>query len=292
MWKCSQCETLNGDDSPICIICGMSREEVLAEQKQLELERALAASIPAKKPEVTLNWPKEEDTPAPEESAKRPRWKDLRDSMDEQTRERWQVAGRVLAFVALLVQLTLHVTHEDPMLTILFYHWSYGDPAFPSILYALAAPATALLIPFLLGRKKRTDALLAALAFTFIYVVAAISLENKFPHSGLLSQFPSLLMAIVLLICAVQGEIRDWVVPTMWVVTIVSAIAFLFFTFRTTAGSLSLQAWQDDWCNVFLIDDGWRCRSLRRLALFNFYPIHRVGLALAVTLLFRANREK
>ena len=112
MWKCSQCETLNGDDSPICIICGMSREEVLAEQKQLELERALAASIPAKKPEVTLNWPKEEDTSAPEEPAKRPRWKDLRDSMDEQTRDRWLLAGRVLAFAALLVLFSLHLLNE------------------------------------------------------------------------------------------------------------------------------------------------------------------------------------
>lgn len=292
MWKCSQCETLNGDDSPICIICGMSREEVLAEQKRLELERALAASIPAKKPEVTLNWPKEEDTPAPEEPAKRPRWKDLRDSMDEQTRERWLLAGRVLAFAALLVQLTLHVTHEDPMLETVFRRW-YGS-AFPETLYALAAPATALLIPSLLSRKRRIEALLAALVFTFVHVVAAVSLYNRFDGSGLLSQTPSLLLGVVLLSCAGRGEIQDWMVPTMRIVTIVSATSFVLFTFLTTAGILTPLGWTQDWTKLFVISNIWKASHTKAigLLLIYFYPIHRVFLALAVTLLFRANREK
>ena len=290
MWKCSQCETLNGDDSPICIICGIGREEVLAEQKQPE--RTAAASAPAKPVEVTMNWPKE-DAPreeTPREPTRKRLWEELSEGLDEGRREQLRMVGRVLAFAALLVQITLHMTHETPMLDTVFMRW-YGSAVFLESLFALAAPATALLIPFLLGRKRRTEALLAALVFTFVHVVAAISLYNRFQGSGFLSQAPSLLLAIVLLSCAKQGEIEDWMVPTMRVVTIVSAAAFVIFTFITVSGSFTIQAWQNDWHNIFVYK-AWRRGHPKYFVLSYLYPIHRAFLALAVTLLFRANREK
>lgn len=290
MWKCSQCETLNGDDSPICIICGMSREEVLAEQKQLELERALAASIPAKKPEVTLNWPKEEDTSAPEEPAKRPRWKDLRDSMDEQTRDRWLLAGRVLAFAALLVLFSLHLLNELSLCE--YYEKIVPIPApFWWVVHVLIPPSAALLIPGLLGKKLRTEACLAAAAFTLVYFMTAVSLENELRVGGFASQFPSLLLGIVLVICAAQGEIRDWVVPTMRAVTIVSAIAFFIFTVFDSHGLYSTLFWDKFYLeDIFLT--GFYFAGGTHTILCACYPLSRVFLALAVTLLFRANREK
>lgn len=296
MWKCSQCETLNGDDSPICIICGMSREEVLAEQKRLELERALAASIPAKKPEVTLNWPKEEDTPAPEESAKKPRWKDLRDSMDEQTRERWQVAGRVLAFAALLVLVAFHVAFEIALATRVIDADTLFDRLWTT-LYSLTLPVMALMLPFLLGKKRRSEALIAATVFALNAFITAVILENNIYACGFISQIPTLLLAVVLLRIAWQGEIADWVVPTMWVMTALSLIGYILiahidfygdFSFKPRIANISFTNWKFFFClGAQSKNEDWFFSHMDTL-----YPIHRVFLALAVTLLFRVNREK
>ncbi|MGN0763895.1 MAG: hypothetical protein ACI4MK_10925 [Aristaeellaceae bacterium] len=303
MWKCSQCETLNGDDSPICIICGMSREEVLAEQKRLELERALAASIPAKPPEVTLNWPKEEDTPAPEEPSI---WKELGEGfkagwgagLSDSKREALRLAGRILAFAALFLLVALHVTYE---LRLSF--WAYGFPSrmhiyknvfeLGCIVLRLAPPVLAMLIPFLLGKKQRNEAILAAVALLSATLTDAIALSGEF-RIGFASQSPTLLLGIVLLICAWQGEIQHWVVPVMKAVTVLSFAAFLLFTCISVGGFFTTDAWVSPISWEFLLTVGSNKQSyyIYDCYMTTFYPIHRVFLALAVTLLFRANREK
>lgn len=301
MWKCSQCETLNGDDSPICIICGMSREEVLAEQKRLELERALAASIPAKPPEVTLNWPKEEDAPAPEEPSI---WKELGEGfkagwgagLSDSQRESLRLAGRVLAFAALMVLVAFHVAFEVALATRVIAERDLFDRLWIT-LYTLTLPVMALLLPYLLGKKRRTEALIAAAVFALNAFITAVILENNVYACGFISQIPTLLLAVVLLRIAWHGEIADWVVPTMWVMTALSLIGYILiahidfygdFILRPRITNISFINWE-----YFFFLGAQSIKEEHFYGTMNiFYPLHRVFLALAVTLLFRANREK
>lgn len=168
------------------------------------------------------------------------------------------------------------------------------------MLCGIVPPVLALAVPFLLGREKKTEAIVCAAAYA---AFAAVMVGGLAERKVLLGAFelPMLLFALLLVYCAMKGKAEKWLEVALWTLTALCVIVFAVLSFANIGniGSAGFgwtsRAWRvKGWFQKIFLGGATYHMSIssQKEPLTAFFPLSRALLVALVSLLFRSYCKK
>lgn len=163
------------------------------------------------------------------------------------------------------------------------------------MLCGIVPPALALSVPFLLGKGKKTEALVCAAVYTVFMASMVGGLAGRNVLLGVF-ELPMLLFALLLVYCTMRGRAENWLEPELWALTVLCVIVFAALSFANieSIGSSGFgwtsRAWVvKGWFQKIFLGGATYYTSMSSLKdpLTAFFPLNRVLLVAMVSLLFR-----